>query len=203
MFGGFLVKWTSKENCGSGKFQLEALVECDKAENTVSAWESPSSNQCKIAFRAKSHYGCELYDFGSWQSFMRFLGALDLLCGIYICFVSLKFVAVAVTILTIKLCIFIAFGVAYSFELINLNDSNIMWGIICLAGGSLIGIGLSCKLAMNGNWLSVTAKPVVALWAGITLCYIILAPIGLMNLIKMCILGGVSFLFMTISGCYK
>ena len=107
------------------------------------------------------------------------------------------------TILIIKLCIFIALGVAYSFGVISLTDGSILWPMLSLGIGSLIGIGLSCKIAMNGDSLSIFAKPMVTLWAGITLCYIILAPIGLMNLIKLIILGSVSFLFMTISNCYR
>ena len=41
------------------------------------------------------------------------------------------------------------------------------------------------------------------MWTGITLCYIILAPIGLANIVKLIILGSVSFLVMAVSNTYK
>jgi hypothetical protein len=84
-----------------------------------------------------------------------------------------------------------------------LTDGSILWPLVCLSAGILVGTGISCKFAMNGDSLSIIAKPIVSLWAGITLCYILLAPVGLMNLIKLIILGSVSFLSMTISNCYK
>jgi hypothetical protein len=119
-YEGYQVTFKSYNNCTddatAGPFKVVFDVKCDpKGDAKATPVFTPTDAKCKLTFATTSIHGCETVNLSFLEVVRKFMGVIEILFGIALCFIGARFYELAVQILAGCACFVFVMGLGNTF----------------------------------------------------------------------------------------
>lgn len=108
-YEGYEVTFKSYHNCKEGdsapakpyevKFDVKCKADDTKKDGPINWTPTESEDKCTLTFKTESIHGCETINLGFLEVVRKFMGVVEILFGIFLCFVGARFYELVVQLL--------------------------------------------------------------------------------------------------------
>jgi hypothetical protein len=109
-YEGYEVTFRSYHNCKEGdsapqkpyevKFDVKCKADDTKKDGPINWTPTESEDKCTLTFKTESIHGCETLNLGFLEVVRKFMGVVEILFGIFLCFAGARFYELVVQLLS-------------------------------------------------------------------------------------------------------